>query len=110
MLKRIKEYIKYRKNKKIAKREIAAIAATALPLVRNISDTGKNITDFIMKLSKETKNVEGEELIQIVLDEVADVLNSDSNRIVEIFTYIANLSPQDIQKIIVHSVTETIRK
>lgn len=70
MIKTIKEYLEYRKNMRIIKRELIKITAAALPLVREIAD----------------KN----------------------SRIIKIFTYIADLSPEDIQKILVHSMVETM--
>ena len=108
MIKRIKEYLEYRKNKKIAKREFAKMAATILPVIRNVSDKGADIVKFIVKLTNESKNVEGERLVEMVLNEVSAALKTDNNRIIEILTYMASLSPQDIQKVLVHSAVETM--
>lgn len=108
MFTKIKSYFEYRKNKKIAKREITAIAATTLPLIRNFTTKSADILKFVVKLSEESKNVKGEELFQMLLSELADVLDTNENRIIEIASYIATLSAQDIQKIITHSVVETI--
>ena len=105
---KIKEYIEYRHNKKIAKRELAKIGATALPVIREVSDKGTNIAKFVVKLTNDTKNVEGERLVELVLNEVSTALQTDNNRIIEILTYMASLSPQDIQKILVHSIVETM--
>lgn len=106
MINRIKEYLKYRRNKRIAKREIARIAATTLPVIREVSGKGTDITKFIVRLTNETKSVEGERLIEMVLNEVSTALQTSNNRIIEILTYMASLSPEDIQKILVHSVVE----
>lgn len=46
----------------------------------------------------------------MVLNEVSTALQTDNNRIIEILTYMANLQPEDIQKILVHSVVETMPK
>ena len=108
MFKRIKEYLEYRKNKKIAKIEIAKIAATTLHVIREVSDKGTNIAKFVVKLTNETKNIKGERLVEMVLNEVSTALQTDNNRIIEILTYMASLSPEDIQKVLVHSVVETI--
>ena len=108
MINRIKEYFEYKRNKKIAKREIAKMAATTLPVIREVSDKGTDIVKFIVKLTNETKNIKGERLIELVLNEVSTALQADNNRIIEIFTYMANLSPEDIQKILIHSVAETM--
>ena len=108
MIKRIKEYFEYRRNKKIAKREFAKMAATTLPVIREVSDKGTDIAKFIVKLTNETKNIKGERLVELVLNEVSTALQTDNNRIVKILTYMASLSPQDIQKVLVHSIVETM--
>ena len=108
MINRIKEYLEYRKNKKIAKREIAKIAATTLPVIREVSDKGTNIAKFVVKLTNETKNIKGERLVELVLNEVSTALQTDNERIIQIGQYMVTLSPQDIQKILVHSMVETM--
>ena len=108
MINKIKEYLEYRRNKKIAKRELAKMAATTLPVIREVSDKGTDIVKFIVKLTNETKNVEGERLVEMVLNEVSTALKTDNNRIIEILTYMASLSHEDIQKILVHSIAETL--
>lgn len=108
MIKRIKEYLEYRKNKRIAKRELAKMAATTLPVVREITSKGTDIAKFVVKLTNETKNIKGERLVELVLNEVSTALQTDNNRIIEILTYMASLSPQDIQKVLVHSMVETM--
>ena len=108
MINRIKEYFEYRRNKKIAKRELAKMAATTLPVIREVSDKGTDIAKFIVKLTNETKNIKGERLVKMVLNEVSTALQADNNRIIEILTYMANLSPEDIKKILVHSIAETL--
>ena len=107
MIKRIKEYLEYRRNKRIANRELAKMAATTLPVIREVSDKGTDIAKFIVKLTNETKNIKGERLVELVLNEVSTVLQTDNNRIIEILAYMASLSPQDIQKVLVHSAVET---
>lgn len=108
MINRIKEYFEYRKNKKIAKKELARMAATTLPVIREVSDKGADIAKFVVKLTNETKNIKGERLVELVLNEVSTALQADNNRIIEILTYMASLSPQDIQKVLVHSAVETM--
>ena len=109
MIKRIKEYLEYRRNKRIAKRELAKMAATTLPVIREVSDKGTDIAKFVVKLTNETKNIKGERLVELVLNELSATLQTDNNRIIEILTYMASLSPQDIQKVLVHSMVETIQ-
>ena len=108
MIKRIKEYLEYRRNKRIAKRELAKMATTTLPVIREVSDKGTDIAKFIVKLTNETKNIKGERLVEMVLNDVSTALQTDNNRIIEILTYMASLSPQDIQKVLVHSAVETM--
>lgn len=48
MINRIKEHLEYRKNKRIAKKELAKMAATTLPVIREISDKGTDIAKFIV--------------------------------------------------------------
>ena len=108
MINKFKEYFEYRKNKKIAKKELARMAATTLPVIREVSDKGADIAKFVVKLTNETKNIKGERLVELVLNEVSTALQADNNRIIEILTYMASLSPQDIQKVLVHSAVETM--
>ena len=108
MFNKIKEYSEYRKNKRIAKYTLAEMASTTLPVIRNVSDKGTDIAKFVVKLTNETKNVKGERLVEMVLNEVSTALKTDNNRIIEILTYMASLSPQDIQKVLVHSAVETM--
>lgn len=108
MIERIKKYLEYRRNKKIAKRELAKMAAVVLPAVRAVSDKGAEIVQFVVKLTNETKNVNGEKLIEMVLSETAGALQVDNSRIMEVLTYMVNLKPEDIQKILDHSLDESI--
>ena len=108
MIKRIKEYLEYRRNNKIVKRELTKMAATILPVIREVSGKGTDIAKFVVKLANETKNIKGESLVELVLNEAFTALQTDNNKIIEILTYMASLSPQDIQKILVHSVVETM--
>lgn len=108
MINRMKEYLEYRRNKKIAKRELAKMAATTLLVIREVSDKGADIVNFVVKLTNETKNIKGERLIELVLNEVSTALQTDNSRIIEILSYIANLKIDEVQKILVHSVVETI--
>lgn len=108
MINKIKKYLEYRRNRRIAKRELAKMAATTLPVIREVSSKGADIAKFTVKLVDESKSLKDEQLISMVLDKVADVLKTDNNRIIEILSYMVNLSQEDIQKILVHSLVETI--
>ncbi len=108
MRNKIKEYIEYRKNKSIAKREFVKMAATTLPIIREITDKGNDIARFIVKLTNETKNIKSEKLVEMVLNEISATLKTNNSQIIEILTYMAGLKPTDIQKILIHSMVETI--
>lgn len=73
MIRKLNEYLEYRKNRKAAMRALMKLAAALLP----------------------------------TLGELAALL-SDGKRILEIFTYMAGLKPEDIQKILIHSAVETM--
>lgn len=105
---KIKEYIEYRHNKKIAKRELAKIGATALPTITSVSTNGEKIVKFLTKLANDTKDLDGEKLVELILSEVSTVLQTDNKRLLEILSYIANLSREDIQKIIVDAIVKTM--
>ena len=72
-----------------------------------MSTKGADIVKFIVKLTNETKNVDGEHLVEMVLNEISTALQTDNSRIIDILTYMASLSPQDIQRVFVHSMVET---
>ncbi len=107
---KIKEYLEYRRSKKIAKREFVKIAAATLPIIRETSNKASDIVKFVVKLTNETKSIKGEKLVEMILSEVSTALQTDNNRIIEILTYMAGLKLEDIQKILVHSVVETMPK
>lgn len=109
-MRKFKEYLEYRKNKKIAKKELAKIAATTLPLVSELSVKGKDVINFVVKLSTDTKEVGGEKILEMVISELADVLKTNNERVVEILSYMSSMTPQDIQKVLVHSTVATMQK
>ncbi len=110
MTKRIREYIVFRKNKKTAKREFAAIAANSLPFFKTLSDRSSGVISFVSKLISTTKNMDGEEFVKAALNGLAKALRTSDSRIIEILTYMAGLSAEDMQKILVHSMLETEHK
>lgn len=109
MFENIKANKEYRKNKKIAKRELVKIMANTLPTVNKITVKGVDVLNFVNKTIEASKNVSGEEVIKIILSNLAEVLKTNESRIVEIFTYMASLSPEDIEKIISYSVINTMK-
>lgn len=109
MFENIKTNKEYRRNKKIAKRELAKIMANTLPTVNKITVKGVDVLNFVNKTIEASKNVSGEEVIKIILSNLAEVLKTNESRIVEIFTYMASLSLEDREKIISHSVINTMK-
>ena len=110
MIKKIKEYFEYKKNCKVVKMTAAKILSTSLPVVMEFTEKSSSVMSFILKLSEASKNVATEDLYHMVISEVANLLNTSESRLVEIVTYMATLSPQDMQKILVHSTVESNAK
>ena len=108
MLNKIKEYITYRKNKKIAKRELAKVVATTLPVIREFAEHKAYTLDFIKNTALAAKNMDGSELVNMVVDAVAEMFAVDHERFIEVGSYLVSLSPEEIQKILMHSMVETI--
>lgn len=110
MIQKIKEFLTYRKSKKIAKKENEKIMSNILHIVSMLSENTDRIVEFITKLSMEAVGKDGDELIQMVLQETASLLNTEENRIVEILTYLCNMSKEDIQMVLTHSIVETMKR
>ncbi len=110
MFNKINEYITYKRNKKIAKRELAKMAATTLPVIREFAEHKTDILDFIKNTALAAKNMDGSELVNMVIYAVADMFSVDHERFIEVGSYLVNLSPEEMQKILVHSMVETIEK
>lgn len=79
MIERIRKYLEYRRNKKLAKRELAKIASVTLPVIREVSDKGTDIVKFIVKLTNATMDIDSEKLIEMVLNEISGALQVDNN-------------------------------
>ena len=52
--------------------------------------------------------MDGSELVNMIIDAVADMFSIDHERFIEVGSYLIGLSPEEIQKILVHSMVETI--
>ncbi len=88
MKNRIKEYLAYRKNRKIVRREWMQMAAAALPIMKATAGCGMDLANSFMKLADEAKAANGEKLSRLL-------------------AYMADLTPEEIQRILVHSLVET---
>lgn len=100
---RIKEYLEYRKNKKIAKREMAKLAATTLPLVNQASEKGADIIKFVLHLVDAAKDAKDEKLLETVVHEIAILIDKNEKQIINVLSYMAGLSRDDIMKIVSYS-------
>lgn len=100
---RIREYLEYRKNKKIAKREMAKLAATTLPLANQASEKGVDITKFVLHLVDAAKDAKDEKLLEIVVHEIAILIDKNEKQIINVLSYMAGLSRDDIMKIVSYS-------
>lgn len=107
MFKKITAYLEYRKNRRIARAEFFRTAAALLPAVRAFSEKEADTARFIRELADSGRNLQGEALINMVLGKVADKLETDQPRLVEILKYMAGLSPESMQEILVHSMVES---
>ena len=115
MITKFKEYLEYRKNKKIAKRELTRIAVTILPVIGKTSANALKFINFITYVLNECDKLGGEDLAnrlqEIILEAVktfADKFETDETRLFEIVKYIANMSPNKIKKTIVNAQVETL--
>lgn len=108
IINKIKDCLEYRRNKRSAKHEVYKMGAAALPVIGKFVHKRADTIEFIQKLVESSKNIDGERLIEMVLDEAADKLLADRTRLVEILRYIVTLNTEDIRKIISHAATETI--
>lgn len=110
MFEKIKEYITYKRNKKIAKREVMQILSSTLPVIREFAEHKADILNFIKNTTFAAKDMNGSELVKMVIDTFADKFSVDHERFIEVGSYLIGLSPEEMQKILVHSMVETIEK
>ena len=80
MLKRIKEYIQYKRNKRITKKEFVKIGAVVLPAIRVFSEKKSDLLHFVMQLAEESRTMNGEDLFALIIKEVTDKLAADQTR------------------------------
>lgn len=108
MFDRIKECITYRKNKKIAKRELARMLSTTLPVIREFAEHKADTLDFIKNTALTAKDMDGSELVKMFIDSIANIFSVSHERFIEVGSYLISLSPEEMQKILIHSMVETI--
>lgn len=106
MFDRIKEYITYKRNKKIAKRELARMLSTTLPVIREFAEHKTDTLDFIKNTALTARDMDGSELVNMFINSIADMFSVSHERFVEVGSYLINLSPDEMQKILVHSMVE----
>lgn len=110
MFDRIKEYITYRKNKKTAKRELTRMLSTTLPVIREFAEHKADTLDFIKNTALTARDMDGSELVNMFINSIADMFSVSHERFIEVGSYLISLSPEERQKILLHSMVETIGK
>ena len=100
-------YFEYLKNKKLAKREMAKLMATTLPLVNEVNSKNADIARFAIDLIEACKGMKSDVLVNKIISESCILLETTQPRLIEIFKYLMSLKPNDIQKILVHSAVHT---
>ena len=115
MFNKFKEYMEYRRNKKVVKNELISLASTTLPLVSKVTGNALQLINFATYVMNECNTLSGEDLAnrlqEIINDSVkifADKFETDDARLYEIIQYIATLDKDDIQKIITEAQIETL--
>lgn len=107
MMSNIKEYFEYRRNRKAAKREIAKLCSTALPVINGWSAMAVDLRRLVGRLANASKDMTSDELFRLVLSELANMLSTNEGRLVEIFTYLTSLTPDEMHRILVNAMVET---
>lgn len=73
MFTRIREYVEFRKNKRIVKRELAQMAAATLPVMREISDKGTNLmNDLTVSLANLSAEDIQRNLVHFLVENIPD--------------------------------------
>lgn len=67
MFYKIKNYLIYKKNWHILKKELTKISANILPMVSAYSEKKSELIRFVFKLADSTQNIEKEQLLHMVL-------------------------------------------
>lgn len=71
---KIREYIEYRRNKKIVKRELTKLGATVLPTISQTVTQSADIMNFITRLAREVENAGTDEFIKTVREEIVSYI------------------------------------
>lgn len=104
---RFLQWLEYRRNRRIAKRELAKIMSTTLPVVRKVSTSSADIATFALELINTCKGLSGEALVDKLFGEASLLLETTQPRLLEIISYMANLSAEEMQKIVTHSIVHS---
>lgn len=107
MFNKIKNHFEYKRNLKKVKQELVGIGANLFPLINKTTSNALNAVNFITHVVEECNKLEGKELISTVIETVANKLETDESRLYEIIQYIATMSKEDLQKVLVHAMVET---
>ena len=106
-MKKFNEWIEYRKNKKIVKRQIMA---TSLPTIRKVVTNSSDISKTILSIVDACKDTTKDELIATTIAVLAEKFEEDEIRVYDTVKYITTLSPDDIRKIVIDATVETMDK
>lgn len=68
--------ITYLKNKRIAKREMAKLMATTLPLVNKVMDKNSGIATTVLELIESCNGMTGEKLRKEFINGLAEVIHN----------------------------------
>lgn len=69
MRNKIKEYLDYQKNKRIAKRELARMLSAFLPSMRKLAESKAITLDTIHRTALAAKDMKGSELVRLAIDQ-----------------------------------------
>lgn len=107
MFNKIKNHFEYKRSLKRVKKELVEIGANLFPLINNTTSNALNFVNFLTHIMEECNKLEGDELITSVLNVIADKFETNESRLYEIVKYIATMSKEDLQKVLIHAMVET---
>ena len=106
MIKKIKDYIEYRKNLRAVKKELVKAAATTLPLVSKTASNALRLVNFATYVMEECAKLGGDNLADRLQEIISDAIKTfaakfetDESSLFETVQYIARMSPEEIRKV-----------